>query len=110
MNRAERRAAGQRGPKPITEPDPRIVYSAGCSWWDSIENATVNARSPHGLPACPGCGSPLFEIDSEAEWWRQVDHHAEVTEDPEYRPMIEWLRGKCFRSFPDARAAYEARS
>lgn len=97
--------------------DPRIVYGARCSWWDSIEKASTTsamacARGASGptsstisLPCCPHCASPLFEVESEAEWWAGVEKHERESE-PSYRAFIEWLRGKCFGSLAEARLVY----
>jgi hypothetical protein len=50
----------------------------------------------------------LFEVDSPAVWWRSVDDYAKKSDDPGYRGFIEWLRGKHFKKFDEARAAYNA--
>lgn len=85
--------------------DPRVVYGARCAWWDTIEKtATVNGK-PDGLPCCPNCGSPLFEVASESVWWNGVEAHDDMN--PGYREFVEWLRGKCFPGFPEAIAHYE---
>lgn len=102
VNRAERRSKGQRGHRP---PDTRIVYGARCSWWDSIDKvSTIETPSGHGLPCCPNCQSPLYEVPSEAEWFAGVNEHA--TKEPGYREFIEWARGKCFPNFDVAKTAY----
>ena len=64
-NRAERRAAGHRGPLGSPQPmkDQRVVYGANCTWWDTIDKISKTAS---GLPCCPRCGSVLFEIENEA--------------------------------------------
>lgn len=85
--------------------DLRIVYGARCSWWDSIDKVATTTGLPGGLPVCPHCGSPLFEVGSETEWWAGVDQH-ESEREPGYRAFIEWLRGKCFPTLEAARAAY----
>lgn len=59
-----------------------------------------------GLPVSPCCGSPLFEVASEAEWWRQVDEYEATSGQRGYRQFIEWLRGKCFRTREDAMKAF----
>lgn len=83
--------------------DYRIVTGANCSWWGSISEV---GTAGSGLPVCPQCGSPLFEVESEAVWWAQVDRFIEANPDREmvegitvadgYRDFIEWGRGKCF--------------
>lgn len=75
--------------------DHRIVYGATCSWWDSIDKA---GRTAGGLPGCPRCHGPLYEM-TDGEWWVGVDRKVEV-DDPLYREFIEWLRGRCHRG-PD---------
>jgi len=86
--------------------DTRIVYGAGCSWWDSISAAGSTAS---GLPCCPHCGSPLFEVASEGEWWAGVDRHEATALDGDgYRAFVEWLRGRHFTTLAVARARYEA--
>lgn len=87
---------------PVT--DPRIVYGGCCVWWDSIANA---GTTPSGLPGCPRCGSPLFEVASALVWWTNVDSYAEREGDTEYRAFIEWLRGQCFPTVSIARTAFQ---
>ena len=82
--------------------DPRIVYGATCSWWDSIDKV---AKKPSGLPSCPNCGGVLFEVSSEKVWWADVDRH-DRERDPGYRQFIEWSRGKCFPDHSAAQIAY----
>lgn len=84
--------------------DQTIVYGL-CTWWDSIDKTDANG----GLPLCPHCGSPLFEVVDEEAWWRGVDRR-ETEGDPGHRAFVEWLRGKCFRNRSDARASYEEAS
>jgi hypothetical protein len=83
--------------------DTRIVYGM-CTWWDSIDKV---GKSPHGLPICPYCRSPLMEVANEEEWWKQVNSHAIKYKG--YREFIEWLRGKCFPNFLVAEDAYRNR-
>lgn len=84
--------------------DERIVYGARCAWWDSIDQI---ATTTSGLPLCPHCGSPLFEVANEREWWVGVDRY-EAAGNPGYREFVMWLRGKCFRSVDLARVAFDA--
>jgi hypothetical protein len=81
--------------------DMRIVYGAGCSWWDSIDKI---AKTQSGLPCCPYCASVLYEVPSESLWWAAVDRRLDG--DPGYHKFIEWLRGKCF---PGPAALHKAR-
>lgn len=71
--------------------DPRIVYGARCTWWDSIDKV---GRTGSGLPGCPHCGSPLFETPDEATWWAGVGAY-ERDGHPGYRELVEWGRGRC---------------
>lgn len=81
----------------------RVVYSAGCMWWDTIDKAAVTAS---GLPCTPCCGAPLKEVPSERKWWETVRRHEEQADDPGYRLFIEWLRGRHFPDLETAKAAY----
>lgn len=92
-------------PKKNRSSDTRIVYGARCLWWDSIDKAHTLIGS--ALPCCPHCTSPLFEVSSEAEWWQGVARH-EAGGNEGYEAFVRWLRGKCYASMDDARAAYEA--
>lgn len=88
--------------------DGRIVYGVCCTWWDTIDKAGKR-HFPNGTfpscPTCPHCSSPLFELASEADWWKSVDEHDAKW--PGYRAFIEWTRGKCFKEHMQARAAWE---
>lgn len=86
-------------------PDPRIVYGARCSWWDTIAHV---GSTEGGLPVCPFCRRPLFEVPDEATWWAGVDEHAAGEGADDYRAFIEWLRGRCLPSLAAARSAYDA--
>lgn len=88
--------------------DTRIVYGAGCTWWDSIDNVGSTNTTGISLPCCPHCSSVLFEVRDEATWFKGVDRH-EAAGNPGYRAMIEWGRGRCFRNFQELRAGYQAR-
>lgn len=83
--------------------DSRIVYGAGCSYWDDIENAgTMTTAVP--FPCCPHCRGVLYEMPSEAIWMSAVDQY-EASGHPGYRDLVEWMKGKCFRSYDHAQAA-----
>lgn len=83
--------------------DGTIVFGANCTWWDGIENAVPG---PSGLPSCPHCGSVLFETEA-SRWWADVQRW-EAKGHPGYRTVIEWQRGKCFRTHSEARRAFRA--
>lgn len=86
--------------------DTRIAYGTRCSWWDSIDK--VGKTPPHNgisIPCCPHCGSPLFEVPDEQSWFAGVDKHD--AKNPGYRAFVEWLRGRCFPNYQDARAVYD---
>ena len=91
--------------------DNRIVYGAGCVWWDSIDKAgNLNActdtklTNTYGLPCCPHCGSVLFEVD-ENEWYKNIDEYDKTH--PGYKDLVKWMRGKCFKTLELARNEYE---
>jgi hypothetical protein len=82
-----------------------IVYGANCAWWDSIDKTS---RIPGtSLPCCPHCHSVLFQMEEE-DWNAGIAIVDRKT--PGYAAMIEWSRGKCFRSFKELQAAYQERS
>jgi hypothetical protein len=92
--------------------DPRIVYGAQCTWWDSVAN--VGLTPPLGenggrLPCCPHCGSILFEIPNEEAWWKNA-HLYEDDGHPGYCDMLTWSRGKCFMTLGALRMAYAKRN
>lgn len=82
--------------------DSRYVYGAHCTWNESIYKV---GHLPGGLPCCPHCGSVLFEMDSEKEWWKGVDRY-EADGHPGYRKLAEWSKGKCFKNFDEMNEAY----
>ena len=88
----------------MSRKDTRIVYGARCTWWDSIDHVSTK----RAVPTCPHCGSPLFELDDEASWWRQVERYQrEHPEDASYRDMMAWARGRCFPTFEALRRAWQ---
>lgn len=84
--------------------DKRIVYSVHGTWWDSINKA---GKTSSGLPCCPLCGSVLFEIDSEQEWYEAAQKYEDAGH-PGYVDMLRWSRGKCFPNLIALELAYEA--
>ena len=90
--------------------DARIAYGAGCTWWGPISAVgfrPLRSGEPDGLPCCPHCGGMLFEVASEEKWWNGVDKYNE--DYPGYRRLVTWAKGKCFRSWREAKEAYESR-
>lgn len=81
-----------------------IAYGATCSWWDDKNKV---ATKPSGLPCCPQCGGVLFEIE-ESAWWDGVDSWEEKGVE-DYRAVIEWARGKCFKTRNEMINAYNLR-
>lgn len=77
--------------------DTRFCYGATCTWFGAItEVGAVGA--PPKLPCCPLCGGMLFELLSEAHWWKDVDRYERERPYPHYRKMWEWQRAAkvCF--------------
>lgn len=101
--------------KPILHPsarDPRIVLGMSCTWWDSIDKATVKPLSQ--TPICPYCGGVLLEFDNYTQWYNALgSYEREATTDQThagYRQMVLWLRGQCYPSVEVARIAYLSRA
>ncbi|MGI2031966.1 hypothetical protein ACRQ1B_06190 [Rhizobium panacihumi] len=86
----------------------KIVYSAGCTWWDSIRMVGKVTSGDHSLPACPHCGSVLYEVENMAAWSKGIETYAVAQSDPTYPAFIEWVRGKCYPRHAVARAAFKA--
>lgn len=86
--------------------DTRIVYGAGCMWWDSIDKvSSLKGYSGSTLPCCPICKGMLFEVPDMKTW---EDGAKKYEEDghPGYFKFLTWLRGKCFKTRKEADAAY----
>jgi hypothetical protein len=83
--------------------DTRIVYGAGCLWWDNVEKAA----SRGGIPCCPFCGSVLFEV-SDQKIWDEWAKRFEEDGHPNYTKLLTFMRGKCFKKMEDAEKAFAA--
>lgn len=86
--------------------DTRYVYSARCTWNGPIQAV---GKLPSGLPCCPQCRSPLFELPSELEWTKAA-HAYEREGHTGYASFMTWMRGRCFRGSSrllDAAQAYQ---
>jgi hypothetical protein len=95
------------------------VYSAGCSWHGPIsevgktsllaKSVTVKVGSKemeipnHGIPACPFCGSVLFQVRSELEWNVGAALH-EQKGHTNYVSFLNWTRTQK-RCWPSLRIA-----
>lgn len=88
MRREVRHRRGQEVDCP--GPAKRIVYGTRCSWWETIDKI---ATTYTGLPICPHCRSPLFEVESIEVWQAGVDQFDK--DHPGYADMIAWSRGQC---------------
>jgi hypothetical protein len=84
--------------------DERIVYSVGCTWWDSIYKASL---LENGLPCCPFCKSVLCEIENEQKWWDNIDRYAKENSDKQYPMFMIWLKGNCIRDYELARKRFD---
>ena len=94
-------ALGEYIKKEDAKGDKRIVYGATCTWWGSVNETDVN---DFNIPVCPKCGGTLFEFPDENSWWNKVDEGEK--EEPGYRKLIEWLKGKCFVSMDVAKIKF----
>ncbi len=82
-----------------------IVYGAGCAWWDSIDKAGRRSGGGMPLPCCPHCGSVLMQT-SESDWWSGAAK--QDAEQPGYLDTLRWSRGRCFKTWAEAKAAHAA--
>lgn len=89
--------------------DSRYCYAARCTWFGPIQEVGSVTGGTAPLPCCPHCHSMLFEMDSEATWWKGVDQF-EAAGHPGYRAMLEWQRAqkRCFRTIDELSRAYKA--
>lgn len=86
--------------------DGRVVYGARCSWWDSIDRASSTGS---GLPCCPYCKGPLYEVESADAWWADVRRYEADGHGHEgYEAFVTWLRGRCYQNTESARAQFDA--
>lgn len=105
-------------------PQQLVVYGARCTWWDYIENAgsrpmppmqerdrfgrpTGRVRQSPGMPCCPHCSSPLFQMDV-ADWKKGIEAQAE--KERGYHDLIGFAKGKCFPNFEEVRKAFAAQN
>lgn len=84
--------------------DTRIVYGARCLWWGSINETHVIPGV--GIPCCPHCGSPLFEVDSIAVWTAGIQEQSKI--DPHYAQFVDWLRTHHRINYDAARKEFDA--
>jgi hypothetical protein len=92
--------------------DTRVVYGVRCTYWGSIYSVAIQKIPGEaiggGLPVCPHCRFPLFEIDNEEDWLNSADTH-EAAGHEGYKDMIVWAKERpCFKSLDALAAAYEA--
>lgn len=92
--------------------NPKIVYGAACTWWDSIWNCgktpPIRARPTgefHSLPCCPHCGSVLFEVSNIEEWNAGMERFEQAGH-PGYIKMMNWAKGKCFKNMAELKSTY----
>jgi hypothetical protein len=87
--------------------DRRWVYSAGCSWHGPISEAE-RTKDEIGLPCCPFCGSVLFQIGSEEEWWRGAREH-DARGHSNYVALLTWHlpQKRCWPSLRAAAVAFQ---
>jgi hypothetical protein len=105
----------------MAKPEQLIVYGVNCVWWDSIEKTgrlevprrydTPARMGRPGLPCCPHCGSVLMQIE-ESKWFANMDDYEagrqpDGVAHPGYRKMMEWGRGKCFRTMSELKRSYD---
>lgn len=91
---------------PATVPeivDPRIVYGITCTWWGSI--ALAEEAVADGPPCCPVCRGRLWEVATRADWDVSAQE-AEADDRDGYVAFLEWIEGRCFRSWDYAADRY----
>jgi uncharacterized protein YbaR (Trm112 family) len=72
------------------ETDTRFTYGAMCSWRGPISKVQ---KTYNGLPCCPYCRGPLYEIDSIEKWTDQIEAF-ESSGHLGYTPFQQWLSNR----------------
>jgi len=90
----------------VIRKDRRVVYGQACLWWDDISKVSSTPPDKNGvtIPACPHCGSVLYQMDNPEMWWAGVDAF-EASGHAGYHDFVAWLQGRCF---PSQKAALKA--
>ncbi len=88
----------------MSRKDTRYVYGVGCLWHESIHKVAKHPTA--GLPCCPHCKGMLLELPNEEAFWTPIKKYAEDYNNPEYIELWKWLKGKCFKTYEEACAAY----
>lgn len=70
-----------------TNKDTRYCYGAVCTWHGPIKH-TINSS---GIPGCPHCGGPLFQMESKEEWDSKAKEFGEDQDLPFYFDWINQL-------------------
>ena len=76
--------------------DTRIVYGMVCTWWDSIDKASIGKNK---LPCCPYCESVLCEMPDIESFLKHKKKKVP-------KKILKWARGKCFRNWKTVEKAY----
>jgi hypothetical protein len=79
------------------------VFYGLCTFW--TDDWKSLARD--GVPCCPFCGAPGFEMD-KAMWWQGIRAH-EAKGNAGYVAMMEWAKGRCFPNYGVLKVAYDDR-
>ena len=93
------------------------VYAAHCGWSGSILDTGTLPLPPSanlppeiknaGIPCCPYCKSPLFQVEEE-KWWKEAAIH-EAKGHPNYVDFAKWKESqrKCWPTLAEAAVEYK---
>lgn len=82
------------------EKEKMVVFCSLCTFWGDISAA---AKSDSGIPVCPECGFPLYEMP-KYEWDTNVSRYD--AGHPGYAEMMRWSKNRCFNDFRHLSAQY----
>lgn len=86
----------------MTDNDTRVVYGVTCTYWGDITTVAVR----NGLPVCPSCRRPLYEMENEAVMLLGAAEFDKTH--PGYLDMVKWAKNRkpCWKSMEQLEAEY----
>ena len=83
-----------------------IAYGIDCMWWDRVGRAKITSL-PTGLyhVQCPYCGG-LCNLHGSEQDMLDMARRFETLGFAGHRSLIQWLRGKCYKTRGEAWSAF----
>lgn len=83
----------------------QVAYGVECLWWD----IAARAVEKDGRTVCPHCGGVVYFYPDKATLLR-IARRVELIGFVRHQELMEWVRGRCFKTRKDAWNAYTAES